>query len=118
MFWGYHLLLDCRDCDRPLIGSRENIYDFVKAIVQRIDMTAVGEPIIKYLCEGDPKAGYSLLQLISTSSIVGHFMDGSGDAYIDVFSCKPFDIKEAEACVKEFFNPAKIRVNFLTRNAD
>lgn len=117
-FFGYHLLLDCKGCDRTQIASRVNIDQFVRTMVQRIDMVAVGEPIIEMLCVGDPKVGYSLLQLISTSSIVGHFMELSGDAYIDVFSCKPFDLKVAEEVVQEFFSPTKIRVNFLTRNAD
>lgn len=118
MFWGFHLMLDCSNCDREKIGSRENIYNFVKTLVERIDMVAVGEPIIEMMCEGDPKVGYSLMQLISTSNITGHFMDISGEAYIDVFSCKPYDIKVAEDCVREFFGPEKVRVNFLTRNAD
>ena len=118
MHFGYHLLLDCTNCNRAYIGSRIQIGSFVNELIRRIDMVAVGDPTIKYLCEGDEKEGYSLMQLISTSSIVGHFMDRSGDAYIDVFSCKPFDIKIAEACVQEFFAPTKVRVNYLTRNAD
>ena len=36
-------------------------------------------------------AGYSLVQLIETSAITGHFCDASGDAYLDIFSCKDFD---------------------------
>ena len=114
--FGWHLLLDCSECSREMIGNRDNIYNFAKTLVNRIDMVAVGEPIIEMLCEGDPKVGYSLVQLISTSNITGHFMDISGEAYIDVFSCKPFDYKVAEDCVREFFKPEKIRVNFLTRH--
>lgn len=118
MHFGYHLLLDCSNCDREKIKSRDNIYNFVKTLVDRIDMVAVGEPIIEMLCVGDPKVGYSLMQLISTSNITGHFMEISGEVYIDVFSCKPFDISVAESCVREFFGPEKVRVNFLTRHAD
>lgn len=118
MFFGYHLLLDCSNCNRGKISSKENIGNFVKTLIERIDMVAVGDPIIEYLCANDPKAGYSLMQLISTSNITGHFLDMSGDVYIDIFSCKPFDILVAELCVQQFFNPEKIRVNFLTRSAN
>ena len=118
MTFGFHLLLDCSNCDRKLIGSKENIYNFVKTLVEMIDMVAVGEPIIEMLCVGDPKVGYSLMQLISTSNITGHFMDISGEAYIDVFSCREFDIKIAERVVRQYFEPEKVRVNFITRNAD
>jgi len=114
-FWGYHLLLDCSGCKN--IDSRDNIYNFIKDLVARIDMQAHGEPIIEYLLPGDPKQGYSLLQLITTSNISGHFMELDGTAYFDVFSCKEFDIEVAKSVVREYFDPEKIRVNFLTRHA-
>ena len=109
-------MLDCSRCEQ--IDSRENIYNFVKDLVKEIDMVAHGEPIIEYLLPGDPKQGYSLMQLITTSNISGHFMELDGTAYFDIFSCKEFDIKVAQNIVKKYFNPKKIRVNFLTRHAD
>jgi S-adenosylmethionine/arginine decarboxylase-like enzyme len=57
------------------------------------------------------------MQLISTSNITGHFMDISGEAYIDVFSCKPYDQDEAENCVQEFFRPVKITSRLVYRQA-
>jgi len=114
-FWGYHLLLDCSGCKN--IDSKDNIYNFIKDLVTRIDMQAHGEPIIEYLLPGDPKQGYSLLQLISTSNISGHFMELDGTAYFDIFSCKEFDIEIAKSVVCQYFDPEKIRVNFLTRHA-
>ena len=116
MHWGYHLMLDCSGCER--IDARENIYNFVKDLVKEIDMVAHGEPIIEYLLPGDPKQGYSMLQLITTSNISAHFMELDGTAYFDIFSCKEFDLKVAQNIVTKYFNPKKIKVNFLTRNAD
>lgn len=81
-------------------------------------MTAHGEPIIEYLLPGDPKQGFSLMQLITTSNISGHFMELDGTAYFDIFSCKTFVIEDAKNVVNEFFNPKKMRVNFVTRHAD
>ena len=117
-YFGYHLMLDCSDCDMARMSSRANIYNFVKKLVTNIDMVAVGEPIIEFLAADDPsKAGYSLMQLIVTSSITGHFMDRDRHIYLDVFSCKPFEIGAVEDTVKEYFSANKIRVNFLTRHA-
>lgn len=118
MFWGYHLMLDCSGCEIAKISSRENIYNFIKDLVKRIDMQAHGEPVIEYLLPGDPKQGFSLMQLITTSNICGHFMDLDGTAYFDVFSCKPFDIDQAKKTVEDYFSPGKMRVNFITRHAD
>ena len=114
-YWGYHLMLDCSGCEN--IDSKDNIYNFVKDLVDKIDMVAHGEPIIEYLLPGDPKQGYSLMQLITTSNICGHFMELDGTAYFDIFSCKEFNLSTAQNVVKEYFNPKKIRVNFITRQA-
>ena len=115
-YCGYHLMLDCSGCER--IDDRDNIYQFIKDLVVRIDMNAHGEPIIEHLLPGDPKQGYSLMQLITTSNISAHFMELDGTAYFDVFSCKPFDINTAKSVVEEYFNPKKMRVNYITRHAD
>jgi S-adenosylmethionine decarboxylase len=116
--WGYHLMLDCSGCDIEQISNRDNIYRFVKDLVSRIGMEAHGEPVIEHLLPGDPKQGYSLMQLITTSNICGHFMELDGTAYFDVFSCRTFDIETAKTVVHEYFHPGRMRVNFLTRHAD
>ncbi len=116
MYWGYHLMLDCSGCIN--IDSKENIYNFIKDLVPRIDMLAHGEPIIEHLLPGDPKQGYSLMQLITTSNICAHFMELDGTANFDIFSCKQFDLELAQDVVREYFAPAKMRVNFITRHAD
>jgi S-adenosylmethionine/arginine decarboxylase-like enzyme len=115
--WGYHLMLDCAGCNIASISSKEVIYQFVKDLVVQIEMVPHGEPIIEYLLEGDPKQGFSLMQLITTSNICGHFMELDGTAYFDIFSCKEFDLKLAQDIVKQYFNPSKIKVNFITRDA-
>jgi S-adenosylmethionine/arginine decarboxylase-like enzyme len=115
-YWGYHLMLDCSGCTG--IDDRDNIYKFIKDLVPRIDMQAHGEPVIEHLLPGDPKQGYSLMQLITTSNICGHFMELDGTAYFDIFSCKEFSIELAQNIVREYFAPKKMRVNYITRHAD
>lgn len=117
MFWGYHLMLDCSGCNEN-IANKDQIYKFTKDLVERIDMTAHGEPIIEHLLPGDPKQGYSMMQLITTSNIAAHFMELDGTAYFDIFSCKTFDIEVAQQVVSEYFGPKKMRVNYITRHAD
>ncbi len=103
-YWGHHLILDCKSGSKKLIRDKQNLKNFVDELVNRIDMVAVGEPIIKFLASNAvDKAGYSLVQLIETSSIVGHFINSSGDFYLDVFSCKEFEIEKVTECVDEFF---------------
>ena len=117
-YWGYHLILDCKNGKLEQVKSAETIRDFVQELVKKIDMVASGEPNIKHFAtHNEDAAGYSLVQLIETSSITGHFVDRNGDCYIDIFSCKAFDIEVAKAVVNEYFSPIKIKVTYLTRQA-
>ena len=117
-FWGYHLMLDCAGCRVDGgIGSKEALYNFIKELVVAIDMEAHGEPVIEYLLPGDPKQGYSLFQLITTSNICGHFMDLDGTAYFDIFSCKEYDQQTVIDMVNKYFAPQRTRINFITRHA-
>lgn len=116
--WGYHLLLDCTAGHKDAISSKENVYNFIKELVPAIDMVAFGEPWIEHFATHDPdKAGISLCQMIETSNITGHFVDKNGNFYIDVFSCKPFDNDVVLSVVAKYFNPEKIRVHFISRDA-
>jgi S-adenosylmethionine/arginine decarboxylase-like enzyme len=117
-FWGYHLILDCKACDKAKITDADNIRNFATVLVKAIDMKAYGEPLLEHFATHNPLAGgYSLVQLIETSDITAHFVDLSGDAYIDIFSCKTIDIPAAMAVVQESFSPKSIRKTYLERQA-
>jgi S-adenosylmethionine/arginine decarboxylase-like enzyme len=117
-YWGYHLILDCKSCIKEKVVSKENINKFVKTLVKEIDMKAYKEPTIEHFATHNPSAaGYSMVQLIETSSITAHLVDESGDAYFDIFSCKPFNIEIVKVVVNSFFEPKKIKVTYLTRQA-
>lgn len=118
MYWGYHLILDCKSGDKDKISSGDNIKKFVIDLVSQINMVAYGDPVVEHFATHIPEAaGYSLVQLIETSSITGHFVDLNGDCYIDIFSCKEFDIDIAKQVVCEYFSPEQMRVTYLTRQA-
>ena len=116
-YWGYHLLLDCKSCNLDAIKSSENIATFVKELVTAIDMKAYGEPIIVNFGDDEKVSGYSLVQLIETSLISGHFVNQNGDAYIDIFSCKNYSDDVAVEVVQKYFTPAEIKSYFVCRQA-
>ena len=116
--WGQHLLLDLRGCDVEAIRDADVLRTFSRDLVEAIDMKAYGEPILAHFAEHKPEAaGWSLVQLIETSSITGHFCDLTGDAYIDVFSCKPIDVDAAVALVNEQLRPEAVRKSLVARQA-
>lgn len=114
--WGYHLMLDISGCNPEKIRSAENIRNFAKDLVEKIDMVAYGEPQVIHFGEED-KMGYTLVQLIETSNICGHFCEEDNTAYLDIFSCKEYDIVTAQKVVAEYFDYKTVKVNYLERNA-
>jgi S-adenosylmethionine decarboxylase len=114
--WGYHLMLDCAECNDG-IKSKENIKNFVQELIKQIDMVAHGEPVIEYLLPNEPNAGYSMMQLITTSNICAHFMENDYTAYFDIFSCKEYNIETAKEVVREFFGAKQMKSHFIERQA-
>lgn len=118
-YWGYHLILDVGGCDSSLMSNRQNVYDWITNLVKDIDMEPVGEPSIEFTAAHDiGKAGFTAVQIIVTSSIVAHFIDATGQIYIDVFSCKKFDIDTIKKSITDRFAATSMREFFLTRQAD
>jgi S-adenosylmethionine/arginine decarboxylase-like enzyme len=115
-FWGYHLMLDCAGLNTN-ITNKETIQEFLRELVKRIDMVAYGDPTIEYLLPDTDNAGYSVVQLITTSNICIHFVDSNSTGYFDIFSCKEFDTATAISVVNEYFAPTSTKINFITRNA-
>jgi S-adenosylmethionine/arginine decarboxylase-like enzyme len=115
--WGYHLVLDVQECQKGKASDPLYITKFIKELVVKIDMIAFGEPQLIHFANGTEKAGWTVIQLIETSSIVGHFLDRSGDLYLDIFSCKNFDESVVKTLIKEYFNPVNIHSRFLNRQA-
>ncbi len=116
--WGQHLVLDLGGCNEN-ICLKSAISRFVKELVKKIDMVAYGEPLIVHFAEHSfEAAGYSLVQLIETSAIMGHFSDNNRDAYLDIFSCKCIDQDIAISVVEKHFSPTRIHAAFLERGID
>ena len=115
--WGHHLLLNIAGCNDS-VRDESAIRAFTRDLVDAIGMVAHGDPLIEHFAEHLPDAaGYSLVQLIETSAVTGHFSDNNRDAYLDIFSCKPFNTDAAIAVAERHFRPASISMLNLSRDA-
>lgn len=114
--WGYLLSLDLARCIPGTIRSDVIIKGFAQNLVRDIDMIAYGPPQVVWFGSGN-KGGYTLVQLIETSSITGHFCEETNDAYLDIFSCKPFLPETVKRVVAEWFNPEAMTAHFVERQA-
>jgi S-adenosylmethionine/arginine decarboxylase-like enzyme len=114
--WGVEVMLDCYACDKSKITDKTNIENFARELVERIDMVAYGDPQVVLFGSGN-KQGYTLVQLIETSNIVAHFCDESGDAYLNVFSCKNFNGQDVAQVFEKYFSPTHYKITRIPRNA-
>lgn len=114
--WGYHLSIDCAGCNES-IGIEDKLVAFSKDLVDALGMRAHGAPWAVRFGDDPRVAGYTLVQLIETSSITGHFCDHSAEAYIDVFSCKPFAVDTVLEVIERHFAPAARETSYRERQA-
>ncbi len=114
--YGYELILNLYGCDPEVLSSRKKLQEFVDRLCRLIKMKKYGKTWIPYFGENAPHTkGYSLVQLIETSSIVGHFSELFGSAYLNIFSCKKFSPATAREFSRKFFGAARVSSRFLIR---
>ena len=114
--FGWELVLDLYDCNKKSISDEKTIKNFARDLCEVIDMKPYGEPYAPYFGENkEHTKGYSLLQFIETSSIVGHFSESTGAVYLNIFSCKEYDMNKAENFSKEYFGAKRVRSRFIVR---
>ena len=114
--YGKELILDLFECDPKIIRSKKKILEYSNKICNLIKMKKYGKPICERFGFGkDFTAGFSLVQLIESSLVSGHFSELWNRAFIDIFSCKLFDEKIATNFTKKFFKAKKIKNRVLIR---
>ena len=115
--FGWELIMDLYECDRRKISDEGSIKRYATEICKVIDMKPYGEPMTPYFGEQQEHTkGYSLLQFIETSSITGHFSEETGAAYINVFSCRKYDIDRAEEFTKKYFQAQRVTSRYIVRS--
>jgi len=114
--YGKELILDLYDCDPKIIRSKKKIGEYSNKICDLIKIIKYGKPIVeRFALHHDHAAGYSLVQLIESSLVSGHFSELWNWAYINIFSCNDFDDKKATTFTKKIFNAKKIKNRVLIR---
>lgn len=113
--WGILTSIDLYGCNGDIIRDAAKIRDYVIKLCDLIKMKRFGECRVVHFGEDERVAGFSMVQLIETSLISGHFANASNSAYIDIFSCGPYDPHRAADFTREFFRAESMSVNVLKR---
>lgn len=99
--YGIELILDLHECD-PTTFTRESIEKYFKGLCDLIDMERcelfwwddIDVPEDERQTEPHLK-GTSAVQFILTSNITIHTLDLLGKVYLNIFSCKDYDLVAA-----------------------
>jgi hypothetical protein len=114
--YGYELILDVIKCNSR-IENNDDLKTFASELCKVLDMKAYGDPRIEHFGHNaSHTAGYTLIQLIETSSIVAHFSEEWDSAHINIFSCKPFSQDVVVGFVTAFFECELKNMMFIERH--
>ncbi len=113
--WGLLSSVDIYHCAPDIIRDEKKVRQFVLELCERIDMKRFGECVVVDFGEDERVSGFSMTQLIETSLISGHFANQSNTAYLDIFSCKFYDPREAAEFAVQFFAGEHYRMQVALR---
>lgn len=116
--FGQELILNLYDCDHAKISSGEEIKKFVIELCDNvIKMKRYGEALIPHFGHENPMtSGYSLVQLIETSSVTAHFSEYKKSVYLNIFSCAWYDPAKTEEFCKNFFGAKRVESHLIKRD--
>jgi S-adenosylmethionine/arginine decarboxylase-like enzyme len=101
--WGIASAIDIYNCNPGKIRDPKAIAHFVHELCKLIEMKRFGETTVVHFGADEKVAGYSMVQFIETSLISGHFANLTNTAYLDVFSCKPYDPDIVKNFAEKYF---------------
>jgi len=111
---GQLTIINLKECDSDLVRDKEHLAKFGRDLCDVIKMKAYGEPIIDRFGK-DELEGYSLVQRIETSNITVHLDEFENKVFVDIFSCKEFNEKDAAEFSKEFFRAKELNSQTIMR---
>ena len=113
--WGIWSGIDLHGCNPATIRDAQKIKEFVYELCNKIAVNRYGECSVVHFGEDPRVSGFSMVQLIETSLISGHFANQTDAVYLDVFSCKYYDPHVVAEYAKEFFEAKDMVLNYTLR---
>lgn len=114
--FGTQLVLNLGGCNPDTLDNPDGLRNWVKELCAAIDMQPHGEPFLERFGRGD-LLGWTLLQPITTSNIDVHCAPDFGNAaFVNIFSCRPFNIDTATDLTVRHFAATTVNVTVLSRH--
>ena len=117
-YFGPHLMLDLSECDQKRINDLDFIFQFLSILPDKIGMVKITQPyVFPYAGLVPEDKGITGFVVIAESHLSIHTFVEKGHAFVDLFSCKPFDTDRARDLIIETFVSKKPEVHMIERGA-
>lgn len=102
--FGPHVMLDLNDCNPEKLDDLNLCFEFLNTFPDQIGMTKITTPhVFPYAGLVPEDRGITGTVIIAESHISIHTFPLKKYAFIDVFSCKPFEVNQViEHCIALF----------------
>ncbi|MBU4186270.1 MAG: S-adenosylmethionine decarboxylase, partial [Desulfobacteraceae bacterium] len=102
--YGPHLMLDLNDCNPAILDDLEACFKLLNELPERIGMTKITQPyVFRYSAPVPEDEGITGVAIIAESHISIHTYPRKRFVFVDLFSCKPFDVDGAKDHIVQFF---------------
>ena len=117
--FGQHLTIDASLCNKKKLVSQSLVYDILNNLPEKLDMHKMTLPqVVKWLDPGATIEGISGFVMIAESHISIHTFPEKDYVFIDVFSCKGFDVDSAVKLLTNAFDAKKYTKKVVKRGID
>ncbi|PIN80235.1 adenosylmethionine decarboxylase [Candidatus Woesearchaeota archaeon CG10_big_fil_rev_8_21_14_0_10_34_8] len=117
--FGPHLMLDLAECEVRALENLDLIFDILNQLPGKIGMTKITQPyVFKYHGVVPEDWGITGTVIIAESHISIHTFPEKRYVFVDLFSCKNFDVKTAKKYLVKIFKSKKPVIHEVNRGAD
>ena len=117
--FGQHLTIDASKCNGKKLTDQSFVYDVLNQLPNKIGMTKMTLPhVVKWMDPGATVEGISGFVMIAESHISVHTFPEKDYVFMDVFSCRSFDVEKAFRLLANAFEAKKVLKKVVKRGKD
>jgi len=117
--FGPHLMLDLMECSKDKLSDYEHVFNVLDDLPEKIGMTKITQPyVFPYSGLVPEDKGITGTVIIAESHISIHTFQEKDHCFVDVFSCKDFDVELAAEYIIEAFESKKFDKYIVSRGKD
>lgn len=117
--FGPHLMLDLRQCNKEKLSDYNLIFEILHELPDKIGMTKITQPyVFPYSGLVPEDKGITGTVIIAESHISIHTFQEKDYCFVDVFSCKDFDVEYAAEYLISAFQSKNYDKHIVNRGKD